>query len=353
MARHNAWHSTAVTKKVEKTVARPAKGLACCLARGMCAPGGQGLFFGQCNHWVCTPCAGLSPAVAKSFCPDANCKFRTCAGTECCFTDAADLRKIADTEIATCTSKLDAVASEAEADLESSPDARIVMVGASSDAVKAVCKHLNDIGMPARVLQLGAAGGRSVDAFNAGRIKVLLLKSSQNMGMDLFAATHLYILTPAESAASYIQTIGRVSRISTISAKVYVKEFVSVGIEGSNLVTIDEEMRSIAAADANGNATMDHRTLARLFTDPDGMAAAQAQGAAQGAGMYEDEDEEEEAPVENQRRRRRSMKRREFDSTKHISEFLFEPEHKKSKRRMADAEDAEDAEAWFFDDESM
>lgn len=151
---------------------RLAKGAPCCIGGGRCDGEQRGFFFPTCGHWVCTPCGGLSSSLALNYCPERSCDFYKYGNLGHSRTDAGDLRQLANTEIASCASKLDAIERETKADLLAIPDARFVMVAASEDAVRAVCKRLNDSGIPSRALQLGAAGGRTVTLFNSGTIRV-------------------------------------------------------------------------------------------------------------------------------------------------------------------------------------
>lgn len=240
---------------VQKTLIQ-CSAIPCAIGSVMCDAGAKGFLFPSCGHWMCTPCAGFSGDVARNYCPNQFCRAAGHAAT-----DVNDLSDLAKTEITRCASKIAAVEREAKADLAADPAARFVMVGASEDAIKAVCAHLNAAAIPARVVQLGAGGGRTVDRFNAGEIKVLLIKNSQNMGLDLFAATHLYIMTPAETAASAQQMRGRVSRLSTLSDCVHIKEFISVGAAGT--VTIDQALRKAAAENSDGNAKLSNSVVER------------------------------------------------------------------------------------------
>ena len=267
------------------TTFAPAPAAAKCVVGGACCTlhqPAEGLLF-QCGHWSCATCGGLSTGFAKNKCP-----------LNCGANNKDVCKAVAATALTSCASKVAAILAEVAKDMERKPTAQFVMMGSSDEANAAVCKALNAAGIFAHKLDSGTISARWADRFKNGELRVLLLNRNQNAGLDLFTADHVYVLSPPETETVRKQIIGRVMRVSTLSANVVQKEFSSIGSGG--ITTIDEQLRVAAAADADGNAKLPDKTVKRLFYT---RAYREDAGAADAAAepVAPDAEEEEEEGV--------------------------------------------------------
>ena len=271
-----------------------------CAALGLCCTDreGRGLLF-QCGHWTCVPCGGMNTHFAANKCP-----------VGCPANNAEVLKAVAAHAYTQCTSKADAIVAEVAKDLARKPTAQFIMMGSSDEANSAVCARLKAAGIAAHKLDSGTTTSRWVDRFKAGEVRVLMLNRNQNAGLDLFTADHVYVLSPPETDAVRKQILGRVMRVSTLSATVVQREFCATGIDG--ITTIDQELRQAAAEDADGNAKLPDEVVKRLFRLTNDRRPTAPRRAAPAVG--EDEDEDcivwDTAPARVDRRAEAANKRR-------------------------------------------